>query len=275
MISNLSSQINSWLKDRPHISLISSVPPNARVPIRWKCSKHNFIWETAATNIIRSPRKGCKFCASNKFIKPFYEKLKYFPHISIEGPNPVKGPDVVTLYCSNHNVSNSKTVQTFARQVHLCNICARESSINNKAFSNWKRYKLGHKFIQVQGFEHTALDYIQSKGIKSHEIRVHGSGNVPTISYGQRKYFPDFYLPKMNRVIEVKSMFTSGLWGKVGDVITDMQIDQFEMLCEKRKATISAGYSFKLLIFDSKKLIKLPKYWWRYSIEELRYVLLK
>jgi hypothetical protein len=69
-----------------------------------------------------------------------------------------------------------------------------------------KDYKLGKHIVQIQGYENFALDYILSKGVKPKDIIVGDA--VPLIRYGKHKHFPDIFIPRLNRLVEVKSTFT-------------------------------------------------------------------
>ncbi len=69
------------------------------------------------------------------------------------------------------------------------------------------------KIIQIQGYEHIALnELIINEKINESDI-ITGAINVPEIEYfdknnNKRKHFPDIFIPKQNRIIEVKSTWT-------------------------------------------------------------------
>lgn len=70
------------------------------------------------------------------------------------------------------------------------------------------------KVFRYQGFEDKAILDLISSGVHEDDI-ITGPGNVPKIKYvfeGKLcTYYPDIYLPKYNKIIEVKSMYT---WNK-------------------------------------------------------------
>lgn len=114
---------------------------------------------------------------------------------------------------------------------------------NLKTAYKLKDYKLGRKWILVQGFEPQALDYIRKeKGVKSIDI-ICGVGAVemPTIEYmylgKKRVYHPDIYIRSLNRIVEVKSEYTYRAKKYVNSL--------------KRAACIAAGYNFTFLIMNS------------------------
>lgn len=73
------------------------------------------------------------------------------------------------------------------------------------------------KIFRYQGFEDKVILDLLSSGIPENDI-VNGPGNVPKIKYffegKEHTYYPDIYLPKFNKIIEVKSEYT---WNKYKD----------------------------------------------------------
>lgn len=114
----------------------------------------------------------------------------------------------------------------------------------------FKNYTLpSGKVVRIQGFEDIALSELL-KIHKEDEI-ILGRINVPTIEYyiddRKHKYFPDFYIPKENKIIEVKSEWTS-------------KLDR-TYLEEKAEATARAGYICEVWMYNgSKKLLKKINY---------------
>jgi predicted AAA+ superfamily ATPase len=72
----------------------------------------------------------------------------------------------------------------------------------------------------------------------------HGGMSVPQIDYwfegARRKYFPDFYIPAENLIVEVKSTWTFA------------NGDKLEKNLAKRNACLAAGYKFEFYIYDGK-----------------------
>lgn len=96
--------------------------------------------------------------------------------------------------------------------------------------------------IRYQGFENLVIQDLLDEGFSEDDI-VFGPGKVPHIQYtfeGKlRRYYPDIFIPKLNRIIEVKSPYT---WQKY-----------LEKNLAKKQACLDAGYDFLVVI---KKLRK-------------------
>jgi hypothetical protein len=107
------------------------------------------------------------------------------------------------------------------------------------------RFKVRHKFIlpsgkilELQGYERFGIAELL-KEFEEDEI-YHAKGDMPAILYNfkgkSHRYYPDFYIPKANLVIEVKSEYT------------------YESDLEKNKAKFTAakakGLTHRLQIFD-------------------------
>lgn len=131
-----------------------------------------------------------------------------------------------------------------------CHHCARK--INQASQGKYKFFSIHGKEVRVQGYEPQAITWLlQHRDLKIDDLVLDTSGGVPVIPYriGRRNhnYYPDIYIPKLNRIVEVKSFFTFGIdsKGKRGwkDWLRNV---------EKAKAVMAAGYRFTLLLVDSK-----------------------
>jgi hypothetical protein len=94
----------------------------------------------------------------------------------------------------------------------------------------------------LQGYEFRVLLELLKSGFAEKEV-LSGKGNVPKIWYTnpitgrQSCYYPDFYLPRLNWLIEVKSNWT--LFG----------CDDWWLVNKaKRQACLDAGYQFNFVI---------------------------
>jgi len=271
--SNRLQEFNSWLVSKPNITIVGDIPNKAWTKVTLTCSDHAFTWSTSPGNI-RPDRIGCKHCASNKFIKPFWTKYNSLEHLRIIKGVPLKGSDSITFHCTKHEHVWDMTVQSFARWKHGCKLCAQEASISSSnGYTNWKSVRLGDTCVKVHGYEDHAIRYVLSKNIKANDLLVHGSHKVPTIRYnGNRNYFPDLFIPSMNRIVEVKSLYTLGfnLRATTEDSIFRGK-RRFDNLLQKRLAVRQSGFKFKLLVFNNAgALIGLPKKWWTYSYSDLK-----
>lgn len=100
------------------------------------------------------------------------------------------------------------------------------------------------KKIKVQGYEDYALDYLLIIYDESEIITE--TTKIPQITYfdannKQHKYYPDFFIPKDNLIIEVKSIYT-------------MRAKFYTNLL-KAQASKSEGFNFRFLIFDKEDLL--------------------
>ena len=94
--------------------------------------------------------------------------------------------------------------------------------------------------VQIQGYENLGLD-ISTQTCLSGEIIVGGRniGSFPYMYNGEiHHYFPDFYIPGKNIIVEIKSDYT-------------LNVD-FDINMAKFAAVVDAGYIFHLMVFDGK-----------------------
>ncbi len=112
------------------------------------------------------------------------------------------------------------------------------NSYNKKEFT----FPSGRK-IYCQGYEPQALQLLLNEGLSEHDIIVERS-LVPKISYydlnnNKKLYYPDFYIPKDNLIIEVKSNYTFNINKKINMI--------------KRRACVIQGYKYKFMIINKEK----------------------
>lgn len=93
--------------------------------------------------------------------------------------------------------------------------------------------------VKVQGYEKFGLDLLQTEGIHEDDLIV-GSGSVPKILYNlngkTHRYYPDIYIPSLNKLIEVKSSWTYSRWIDINRI--------------KEKAAQDCGFAFEFYIFS-------------------------
>lgn len=98
------------------------------------------------------------------------------------------------------------------------------------------------KIVKVQGFEDIFLKFVFDNNLLNEEDIDFKPKIIPYVQNNiQRKYIPDFYIPKFNAIIEVKSWWTIQKQGK-------------ENLICKQRAVEAEGYKFCLVLdnnFDS------------------------
>ena len=114
---------------------------------------------------------------------------------------------------------------------------------NNKSMYQWHDYQLpSGKWIKLQGYEHIGLEILLN--YYTEEEILYENKDMPEIWYrwndnSWHRYFPDFYAPKDNLVIEVKSDYT-------------YKVDLEKNLL-KEEATKCLGYNFEFYVFNEKK----------------------
>jgi hypothetical protein len=117
------------------------------------------------------------------------------------------------------------------------------------AFNRWwqlaqnakklKTATVNGKDIKYQGFELLAINQLLEEGYLIEDIK-NGKGEVPNFIYHfdgrNRRYYPDIYIPKDNRIIEVKSKWTYE--------------QELSKNLAKRKIVIDSGYEFDFYIME-------------------------
>lgn len=109
---------------------------------------------------------------------------------------------------------------------------------NYRGRSGYKSYPFFNETVSLQGYEPYVLEYLIESGLTKDMIKA-GKSLIPKIEYVNKDgknslYFPDFYLPESNLIIEVKSKYTYELH-KENNIL-------------KAEATIKAGYSILMLV---------------------------
>jgi hypothetical protein len=95
-----------------------------------------------------------------------------------------------------------------------------------------------------QGYENYCIDELLTIGIKEEEISMQflPERRAPVIDYTlehiDRRYYPDFYIPHLNLIIEVKSQYTF--------------TKELDKNFAKKIACLEQGYKFEFWIYDKK-----------------------
>jgi hypothetical protein len=103
--------------------------------------------------------------------------------------------------------------------------------------NSWHDYELpSGKIIKLQGYEPRALDLLLTE--YTEEEIFYKRSDMPSLFYDDkgklRKYYPDFYIPKDNLIIEVKSTYTYK---------ANLERNLLKEQCAK-----DAGFEYKLMI---------------------------
>lgn len=149
----------------------------------------------------------------------------------------------VESYNSTEEFKNRRK-ETWMEKYGVDNPTKNEDILHKSMLSNAKsEYRTktlilpSGKIVRYQGFEDQVILDLLDSGIPEDEI-ITGPGNVPHIRYvfegKTHRYYPDIYLPKFNKIIEVKSEYT---WNKYKE-INEAKIN----------ATKEAGYVVEVII---------------------------
>jgi hypothetical protein len=118
---------------------------------------------------------------------------------------------------------------------------AQNRFINNNTYKIKEYISKSGKNYQTQGYEYLALDELFKNYIESDII--FGKSNVPRINYTfnntVKYYYPDIYIPKENKIIEIKSTWTYKV--------------QIERNKSKANTCKLLGYKYEFWIYDNKK----------------------
>ena len=122
----------------------------------------------------------------------------------------------------------------------------------NKGNASVKDYRLpSGKVVGIRGDEPKALDKLISLGYNEDDIRIHDNYSSAPIIFEyvavnrhHKKYYPDIYLPKENKIIEVKSRWW---WDGNG---AEKYKSRLENNIRKRAAVVAKGYIYEVWLFD-------------------------
>lgn len=154
----------------------------------------------------------------------------------------------VEEYYSNRSrkAYNSQTEEQKRNRVIKRMETIESSTGNYGGRSGYKKVPFFGETVSLQGYEPYVLEYLIENGMTKDMIKV-GKSSIPIIKYINREgkkslFFPDFYLPMSNLIIEVKSEYTYN------------QHKENNLL--KAQATIKAGYSIIMLIISKSEARK-------------------
>lgn len=116
------------------------------------------------------------------------------------------------------------------------------------------------KAIWIKGYEDTVIDQLLNIYSES-ELIVHNWQDMyalPVFQYVDHrrhylKYYPDIYIPKENKIIEVKGRWW---WDGNGDI---KYINRLKNNLKKRDAVIQQGYTYEVWLFETRKNFKILK----------------
>lgn len=149
----------------------------------------------------------------------------------------------IQAFCNKNNI-----IRPSHKEQARANGCKSVDS-----FYNRKEYRLpSGDIIHLQGYEPQFLDYVFSHKLLNESEIVY---KVPKIRYTdnlrQRYYFPDFYIPRLNLIVEIKS-----LWVLERQTAINITL--------KQQATIKSGFDY-ILILDNDFTVFTSKYFKEYN----------
>lgn len=192
------------------------------VPIKFKCLHCKNFCDALPGNILKN--RGCYTCGQ--------EKLKN---------------NCMATYGVEHHIQRPD-VQSKIRAAMKTNWGVEHALQNKALFEKMQKssatrvlYKLGKRIVEIQGYEPAALDWLKTNtSIKARQIFCGGDTKVPTINYSylgkECSYHPDIFIPHLNMLIEVKSVYTYKAARKRNII--------------KAKACKAQGYNFRFLVMN-------------------------
>ncbi|QJT70894.1 hypothetical protein GR7B_00096 [Vibrio phage vB_VcorM_GR7B] len=235
---------------------------NVDTPILHECVRCGDSRVTKPYYILTASKNGCRSCSKWGSITDYNERLRSDKRKLRTFEQP-KGCNVkighLCLVC--HHVWEATPNRVLTGKTG-CPECAK--ALQQGVRRNFKEYVLDGRSVVVEGYEPQAIDYlINVLGVKPKQISVASEKVVPIIKYKekgkQRQHFPDIYIPKLNRIVEVKGSYTF-----CGNKTL------FTNICRKRKAAKKSGYEYYVFIMTKGGTrIMLPKGWWKMKYTEV------
>jgi len=131
--------------------------------------------------------------------------------------------------------------------------CLDKFGIDGPPLGTYKKYEMpSGRIVKYLGFEDRAFNFLLTEMKENDFIPYVGNNSeFPIIEYvdnldTKRRYFPDIFIPKLNKIIEVKSSWTYEINKEINDIKAET--------CKK------LGYSFEFWIYNGKNDKKIiPK----------------
>ena len=209
------------------------------------------------------PKCGAKTRAAKGSAVEFKKLMKEtHPHLKVIGEY-VNRTTKIDMHCKLCKIDFKGLPHRLLTAKYGCVECSRSQT-------GYKRteYKIKGKRLTLQGYEHHFAKTLAKKRPELFK-ELQSGRNVPTFNYEdvspstgkmtKRSYRPDFYIPSIKTIVEVKSTQTAA--GKE---------EWFVNLLRKRAAVKAAGYAFCLYVFNSKgEVIRLPAGWQKLKAKQI------
>ena len=230
-------------------------------PVKIKCPEHGWFEQTPRQHLKGS---GCPRCSgTGKLNATLFASRAHEVHGNKYDYSKVtytKSAAKVTIRCRKHGLFQQEANAHLGGQG--CPTCAFDSKMKWRQ----KQETIQGVLFTCQGYELFAVHWILSNTKTKATALKFATVDKPVFEYvlGSKthRYYPDFFIAKDKRVIEVKSLYTAGIQRNKNGYLN--------MLKAKRQAVIDAGYKFVLLVMDAKgSRIKLPANWHTLSRQQL------
>jgi len=244
------------------------------VKATFKCEKHGTFERKASETL----KKGCPSCSQDKANKSRVLGKAVWDRRIRE-----KHGDTIRMLGQFRGAKNHRhrfkcyvcfnTWKAYLAAVGLkgsgCPHCAHQKK--SKGGFRVKEYERDGVLFRVQGYEYQAICWIldNKPRVKAGDILTESSSRIPVIRYKfgrrYRNYYPDLFIPKYNRIVEVKSNYTLGL-----STFSRRSQKMWRQNQAKAKSALASGYRFTLLLMtESGSRFVLPKNWHNMKKEDV------
>lgn len=259
------------IKDKAII--ITKIPDNVKryLKINFKCNCGKKYNKTIRL-IIENSGLFCKFCTQinsnnkkkekclkNYGIEHFMKsekgkenfKQKCLDNYGVENPSQssiIKQQKIETCL-KNYGVCHpmkSKLIKDQMKQKNFNKYGVENPMQNIEVFKKAQKNKYKRKkyifkteeILEVQGYEPIALKLLEEQGYKYEDIEIEPFSIIYKFKNKEHHHFPDIYIPKENKIIEVKSDYTYSC--------------VLEINKQKQLYAMSQGYIYEFWVFDGK-----------------------
>lgn len=218
----------------------------------------------------KSNRFGCSRCSGDNLK---WDKQLYLKKLDdIDTSFTLKDKFTTVTRPTNHICVDCGYEKSIRPDNLLRKLSAQKGCPNCNDLGKYKKFSIQGKTFSLMGFEPQAMKYlVKIKEINISDIIVASSGKVPTIYYrykGKKRHHPDFYLPRYNMILEVKSLATLGIIDT--GTFYKKSADKFYQQVAKRNYAVKQGFNYRLYLMDQNgSRLKLPKDWYDYKFNHI------
>lgn len=190
--------------------------------------------------------------------KDVQNKTKETCLLKYEAPNPMQNKDVRqksiktciqnlgVMYPMQNKLVQEKSIETNLTKYQVPNVMQNEEILRKQQKSAYKTKKYtfpSGNVIDIQGYEHFAINDLVAEGYEESDIVVDG---VPEIFYHTEdqvahRYYPDIFIKSEKKMIEIKSVFT-------------LQLNQ-DINFLKWKAVVDKEFKMEIRVYDGKGML--------------------